>query len=709
MTEQEMVVQLQAARETITALRKRLVSIEGGEKRQPFQKQLSAYQQRIEEEQLKVKHSQDWARLLIENALDAIVGMDDQGIITHWNPQAESMFGWKAQEVIGKGVAELLFSEVQRQTHIQGIQCFLEHAVGDKVIGKIVEVNGMCRDGAELPLEMAVTSMQRESKEYFVAILRDISERRLTEQALRETNENLEQLVEARTKEVRASEALLVEAQSIAHIGTFDFDLRKDLWKSGGNLDEILGIEGPYRKNFKGWLKCIHPDDRESVWRYLNAHVYSKDETSIVECRIVRENDGQERWVFCHGKPFFDGEGKPERLLGTLQDVTERKLFENNLIQTQKMEAVGTLVGGVAHEFNNTLAGITGRLYLAKKSAQGNPEQLRHLDKMDALGYRAADMIRQLLAFSRKSPLQMRVIDLSSFMKETLNLHRYSIPENIVIDTSIDQTLLSINGDRSQIQQILVNLLNNARDALEGVNSPVISIGLERFEADVRFLTAHPQIKHRHLAHLSVSDNGCGISEVDQEHIFEPFFTTKEIGKGTGLGLSMVYGALQTHKAVLDIVSGKGRGTEFHIYFPLSSAVPVAEHDLNKQPLLGGGETLLLVDDDPKLRETAREVLEMLGYVVLEASDGFEAWDLYSANEKSIALILMDVVMPGMGGMEAASNIWQHNRDAKVVFCTGYDRQEVLNEGELRGCSVLTKPYHIDELSRMIYRHIHGC
>ncbi len=444
------------------------------------------------------------------------------------------------------------------------------------------------------------------------------------------------------------------------------------------------------------------------IWPEELAYAYRKDDQEVMASgkpkaleEQVAEIDGA-KWFETFKTPVYDGEGKIAGTTGLARDITEQKMLEEKLRQAQKMESVGTLVGGVAHEFNNTLAGITGRLYLAKSSAENNPDVIRHIDKVSTLSFRAAEMIQQLLTFSRKGPVQMKAFDLSVFSKETLKLHRFSIPENIKVEAHFSHYALPIVGDATQLQQILVNLLHNARDALIETSKPQINVTIELFEADKSFMTVHPNQGEKHFAHLMVEDNGCGISESDRANIFDPFFTTKEVGKGTGLGLAMVYGAIQTHNGIIEVDSELDKGTCMHIYIPLASAASENEQITEAQPVHGRGESILFVDDEAELRETGREVLESLGYTILEASNGVEAVEIFTANQSSIGLVIMDIVMPEMGGFEAATAMKAHDKDVKIIFCTGYDKEDVLDDINVMDNPVITKPYSIDSISRMI-------
>jgi len=401
---------------------------------------------------------------------------------------------------------------------------------------------------------------------------------------------------------------------------------------------------------------------------------------------------------------------KTSHYVSIQQDMTNQLLLEDQLRQSQKMEALGTLVGGIAHDFNNMLAGITGNLYLARKNAVGFPAIVDKIKKAEILGYQAGEMIAQLLAFARKSTVQMIPLPLTSFLNEAVKLAATSIPENITITTDISkEPPLSISGDSSQIQQILMNLINNAGDAVAEKHKPKIHISLKSYEATDAFRISHPHLESDWFALLTVHDNGHGISSDLLDNIFEPFFTTKLEGQKSGLGLSMVYGAMQTHGGVIDVESDLNSGTSFHLYFPLieqeGRASQTIDGAVEKQ---GSGELILVVDDDPMVCEACREVLESLDYKVLVAADGIEGLKLFTTYQQEIALVLTDVVMPEMNGLEMAKAIRAINESIPFIFSTGYDKELFANKIPHKKDVLLTKPLSISKLSQSIQTLLKG-
>ncbi len=421
---------------------------------------------------------------------------------------------------------------------------------------------------------------------------------------------------------------------------------------------------------------------------------------------IDRRKDGQLFPVAMTISPVF-ADGKITHFIAIQQDVSKQRALEEELRQSQKMEAVGILVGGIAHDFNNILAGVTGNMYLAKAKIESGKalEAVDKISNIQQLCDQAASMISQLLAFARKDIVQMHELSLYNLMEESLKFARVTISENIRFHFELSQERFMILGDVSQLQQVLINLLNNACDAVETVAAPCIDLRLFGYMPDDAFVALYPEAEGQRYVCLSIRDNGCGIKEDDLNQIFDPFFTTKAVGKGTGLGLSMIYGTMKSHSGLVDVQSEGGNGTVFHLYFPIVAKTKTTVSTINEdiRTHVSKGETLLLADDDPVVRLTTSEVLESWGYTVLQAVDGIEALAVFKEHQDEIALVLLDVIMPRCGGVEFAARVRKINADMPVIFMTGYDRGQVLADGELiENGEVLTKPVKFDELSNCI-------
>jgi len=390
-----------------------------------------------------------------------------------------------------------------------------------------------------------------------------------------------------------------------------------------------------------------------------------------------------------------------------LRHKKEKESLEQQLRQAQKMEAVGMLAGGIAHDFNNMLAGMLGQLYLIKlevtEGRVDTAKAVERLDAVDAEGRKAAAVINQLMTFARKGEVRMQQVELNRLVSDAMRLHRVSIPENIGMDTHLEQVDLSVNGEAGMIQQMLLNLLTNARDALADQAGPHIDVALSRFVPDTAFIEAHAGFEACPYARLTVRDNGSGMDTITREHIFDPFFTTKDVGKGTGLGLSMIFGGMQTHGGHVLARSEPGRGSEFQLYFPLVGEKVEKEQAAVSGTVHGQGQTILLADDQPMLLDVFRQALEALGYVVLTATDGEQALTIFESHQHEIDLILLDVVMPNKGGIEAAEEMRKFAPGLPVIFHTGYGEEARLEKvGNWPNCETVKKPSSIEKLSRLV-------
>jgi signal transduction histidine kinase/CheY-like chemotaxis protein len=467
-------------------------------------------------------------------------------------------------------------------------------------------------------------------------------------------------------------------------------------------VDSALGVEviGPAPKDLPSFLASVHPDDRAAVESSLEATL-QHGAPYVVSYRKV--NGKVVRWLDARATLVRDAAGKPQKLQGVVVDVTDRKQLELQLVQAQKMEAIGRLAGGVAHDFNNLLTAITTSAHLLRRRSE-TPRQ--PLDDILEASERAAALTRQLLAFSRRQILKSTVVDLGDIVRDVLSIVKRIVGEDIELETELQTDLVPVMGDLTQLHQILLNLVVNARDAMP--TGGTLVIGTENVSLDATqgaVLGLAPGV----YARLRVRDTGIGMDEETRARAFEPFFTTKGAGVGTGLGLATVYGIVSQLGGAVVIESEPGRGAAFDVFLASASGRATRERMEPKAFSGQGAETILLVEDEPMVRRLTREVLELSGYRVLEAERGAEALSRAERHDGKIDLLLTDVVMPRMSGMMLARQLLGNRPAMKVLFTSGYTDDAVLRHGVVEGqVALLRKPYSPDELAQAVRSALDG-
>lgn len=513
--------------------------------------------------------------------------------------------------------------------------------------------------------------------------VQDITERKRSEKAFRESEERFGQI-----------------AANITEVFWLTDPFKNQMIYISPGYEKIWGrsCESLYQ-NPISWVEAIHPEDRQRV---LDAAMTKQVKGEFdLEYRIVRP-DGSIRWIRDRAYPIRDEKGEVYRIAGIALDITKEKQLADQLRQAQKMEAIGQLAGGIAHDFNNLLTAIDGYNDLAlEQLAPDNPLH-GDLEEIKKATQRAASLTRQLLAFSRRQMLQPAVLNLNELVAGMEGMLRRLIGENIELVAVCAPDLTSVKTDPHQLEQVIMNLAVNARDAMpEGGR---LTLETANVKLDDAFVQEHVGAQPGAYAMLAVSDSGNGMDVEVQKHLFEPFFTTKEKGKGTGLGLSTVYGIVKQSGGYISVYSEPGRGSCFKIYLPqVSEETQKKTVQAAPAKTTGGTETILLVEDEEAVRALTVKILRAKGYTVLEAGDGKEAQAVLKEHSGALDLLLSDVVMPRMGGPELAAWLKRGRRGVKILFMTGYTDLSAFQEGSLPpGTALLSKPFSPQVLAEKV-------
>ena len=504
---------------------------------------------------------------------------------------------------------------------------------------------------------------------------------------------------------VRLNEERLRLAQVAAGLGIFEVELRSGKRKWSRRMFEIFGLPpDTHQESLKDSLHFTHPEDRALV-KQQTALLLSGNPVHF-EHRII-VGGGEVRWVEIFGISDRDFSGRPVRYLGTCRDITESKQMEAQFRQSQKMEAVGLLAGGVAHDFNNLMGVILGYSDLLADRTLSDETHKKHLESIRSAVQSAVGVTRQLLAFSRKQVLHPVVLDLNASVQQLNKMIRRLIGENIEVVLRLEPNPCFVKADPGQIEQVLMNLAVNSRDAMP--DGGELRIETTRIKLGEEFVKLHFGSAQGDFVKLSVKDTGVGMSKEVLLHIFEPFFTTKGVDKGTGLGLATVYGIVKQSQGYIWVQSEPGSGTSFEIYLPRIQSEPVSERIQRTMTVARGSETILLVEDEPALRELTQEQLEMSGYHVLAASDAESAMALFAKQRDEVSLVLTDVVMPGMNGRALGEKLKKEKPGLRILFMSGYTDDEILRDGVSESQqSILTKPFSRAALATRIREILDG-
>ena len=495
---------------------------------------------------------------------------------------------------------------------------------------------------------------------------------------------------------LRESESRFRSLSASSPVGIFHSDNEANITYANPRLQQIWGIDETEGLG-RGWLSRIHPDDAGAVMTGWGEALAAQAEYQH-EYRLLMP-DGSIRWVHCRSAPLLDANGNMTGTVGTIEHITEQRALEAQLRQSQKMEAVGQLAGGVAHDFNNLLTIIEVHAELALEELDATHPLRADLAEVKKASERAAALTRQLLAFSRKQLLQPEQLALNDVVAGLAPMLRRLIGEDIQVIARLDAGCGLVFADPGQLEQVILNLAVNARDAMAG--GGMLTIDTSNVAADERSADEHAAMLGRYVC-LSVTDTGCGIPPEVQERIFEPFFTTKAAGQGTGLGLSTVYGIVRQSGGHILVDSEPGQGTSFRVYLPRAERMTSACPAVAETPCPCGTETVLLVEDEDAVRTLARRILERQGYTVLDARNGRDAVAI-AAKGGRIDLVLTDMVMPEMNGRALAEALALSRPLVPVLYMSGYTDDEIVRRGLVNTAGgLLQKPFTADSLARAV-------
>ncbi len=618
-----------------------------------------------------LQQSEERHRLYFENISDVIFSIDPDFKIINISPSVERILGYKPEEMIGNPIQDL--NVLDPDSLDKAFSDMMKVLSGERI--PLSQYEFISRDGTKKFGEVSAAPLIREGNVVaMISVARDITERKRIEDALTQSEEKYRIVLEANPDPVVVYDMEgKVTYFNIAFTNVFGWTLEECFGKS---MDVFVPTET--------W-----PETKMMINKVLSGENFSGIETR----RYTKE--GSIIPVSISGAIYLGEDGDPMGSVINLRDISEQKKLENQLQQAMKMEAVGTLAGGIAHDFNNMLMGIQGCTSLLSFDIDSNHPNFEYLNRIEDYIKNAANLTKQLLGFARSGKYEVKPTDMNEIINKSSDMFGRTKKE-ITIHKKSQADIWAVEVDPSQIEQVILNLYVNAWQAMSGTGE----LYLQTENVILNDNDVKPYgVKSGRYVKISVTDTGIGIDETIQHRIFDPFFTTKEVSRGTGLGLASAYGIIKSHGGIINVYSREGKGTTFNIFLPASDKKIVKEKMLQKE-ILTGTETVLLVDDEEMIIDVGRDVLEKLGYQVLTAKSGKEAIEIYKINQKKIDMVILDMVMPEMGGGDIYDKLRDVNPNIKVLLSSGYSIDGQASKILSRGCDgFIQKPFDIKFLS----------
>jgi PAS domain S-box-containing protein len=602
------------------------------------------------------------------------------GQITVVNPAFCELLGaTDATQLVGKSVLEIVHPD-SRET----IRKRMKQAASGRA-NPPLEQKYLRLDGGAVDVEAASTAVQFQGRLEIQVVVRDISSRKAAELALRESEERFK-----------------LVARAVSDV-IWDWNLSTNkLWWSEGFKTLFGFTEDEIEPGIESWTSRLHPEDHDRVLKSIHNAIDTGLESWSDEYRFKRK-DGTFAFVQDRGYIIRDRTGKGVRMVGGVSDLTEKKKLEAQYLRAQRMESIGTLAGGIAHDLNNVLAPILMSVELLKLDAANNPQQLKILDTVHTSARRGADLVRQVLTFARGLDGQRVAINLRHLLGDLERIVAETFPRNVRITAEVPNNLWPIVGDPTQLHQVLLNLAVNARDAMPAGGT--LTFAAANITLDAQYAGTSEGARAGPHVVVKVTDTGTGIPVEIRDRIFEPFFTTKVVGKGTGLGLATVHAIVKSHGGFVNVYSEVGRGTTFKIYLPADEALRATPSEMAPVELpRGQGELVLVVDDEFSIRSITQQTLEAFGYRVITARDGAEAVAVFAHQTKDIAVVVIDMMMPVMDGPATIQVLLRLNPDVRVIAASGLNANE--NVARATGVGVtdfLPKPYTAETMLKLLH------